>query len=118
MKRLTFVLGALFVPVSLLTGCAGAPLPTAKVASSAAAIRAAQELQAVETPTAQLRLQYAQDEYGKAQKLIAAGDNETAERMLARAEADAELAVAIAKQVRSEKAMIAAQAEVQTVNSK
>lgn len=118
MKRSTSGLGALFIGTTLLAGCAAVAPPSAKVASSAAAIRAAQELRAVETPTAQLRLQYAQDEYEQAQKLIAVGDNEKAERMLARAEADAELAVAIAKQVLSEKASIAAQVEVQNVNSK
>ena len=94
------------------------PPPTTRVASSAAAIRAAEELQAVDTPSAQLRLQYAQDQYKEGQKLIAAGDNERADRVLARAEADAELAVAITKQVRSEKAAIAAQVEVQKLNTK
>ena len=49
---------------------------------------------------------------------MAAGDNERAERYFSRSEADAELAVAIAKQVRSERAFNAAQAEVAKVNSK
>jgi len=101
-----------------MVGCASAPPPTAKVATSAAAIRAAKELQAKATPTAQLRLQYAEDEYATAQKLIAAGEHEKADRMLARAEADAELAIAIARQVEAEKAAIAAQVEVQNVSSK
>ena len=118
MKRALPGLGALFLGVVLSAGCAGAPPPTAKVASSAAAIRAAKELQATDTPAAQLRLKYAQDEYDEAQKLIAAGDNEKAQRLLMRAEADAELALAIAKEVSSEKAAAAAQAEVQNVSAK
>ncbi len=99
-------------------GCVSAPPPEAKLASSAAAIRAAQELRATEEPSAQLRLQYAKDEYAEAQRAMSAGDNERAERFFTRAEVDAELAVAIAKQVHSEKAFFAAQAEVARVNSK
>jgi len=118
MRRSFRFVATVCVGALLAAGCVAVPPPTARVASSAAAIRAAQELQAKETPSAQLRLQYAEDEYASAQKLIAAGENERAERMLQRAEADAELAVAIAKQVQSEKTAIAAQAEVQSVNSK
>ncbi len=103
---------------TLAVGCASAPPPEARLASSAGAIRAAQELQAIDEPTAQLRLQFAKDEYAEAQRAMSAGDNERAERFFQRAEADAELAVAIAKQVRAERAYVAAQAEVAKVNSK
>jgi hypothetical protein len=112
----TLVLSVL--ATALAAGCASAAPPEAKLASSAAAIRAAQELHATEEPTAQLRLQYAQDEYAEAQRAMGTGDNERAERYFSRAEADAELAVAIAKQVRAERAFYAAQAEVAKVNSK
>lgn len=118
MNRSTFALGASLAVAAVVAGCAAMPAPTAKVASSAAAIRAAEELQATQTPAAQLRLQYAQDQYAEAQKRIAAGDNEKADLLLMRAEADAELAVAIAKQVKAEQAAIAAQVEVQNVNTK
>ena len=47
-----------------------------------------------------------------------AGEHQKAQRVLSRAEADAELAVAIAKQVRAEKAAIQAQIEVQNVTTK
>jgi len=110
--------GALFLGAIMAGACATMPPPTAKVATAAAAIRAAQELRAVDTPDAQLRLQYAQDEYQAAQKQIEAGDEEKAERLLDRSAADAELAVAIAKQVRAEKAAVASELEVQKVNTK
>lgn len=119
MKPFTLALWAAGLTAALTVGCASLPPPTAKVASSAAAIRAAEELRVTDdAPAAQLRFQYAKDEYDSGQKAMAAGDQDKAERLFSRAEADAELAVAITKQVRSEKAAFAAQAEVQKVNSK
>jgi biopolymer transport protein ExbB/TolQ len=112
-------LGALLAgAVFVLGGCASWPAPTAKMASTAAAIRAAEELQAADIPAAQLRLQYAKDQFTEGKKLVDMGENERADRMFQRAEADAELAVAIARQVEAEKAAIAAQLEVQKVSSK
>jgi hypothetical protein len=111
-------MAALILGVALACGCATTPVPPAKVASSAAAIRTAQELRADETPASAVRLQYAIEEYAHAHMLIADGDSEKAERLLARAEADAELALALAKQARSERAAAAARAELQNVNAK
>lgn len=108
----------LIIGVALACGCAGTPVPTAKVVSSAAAIRTAQELRVEETPAAQIHLQYALNEYAEAQKLIADGDGERAERLLSRAEADAELALALATQARSERTAATAQAEVWNVTAK
>lgn len=118
MSPSTSGLSALIVGFALTCGCAAAPVPQAKVVSSAAAIRTAHELRADETPLSQLRLQYAKDEYAQAQRLIADGDPEKAELWLARAEADAELAIALAKQARSERDAAAAQAELRNVNAK
>jgi hypothetical protein len=118
MKRSTFALGAVLMGAAFAAGCAGAPPPAARVASSAAAIREAQELHAVETPAAQLRLQYALDEYAAGQQHMAAGQHETAGRLFELAEADAELAIAIAKQARSAKAAVVAIVEAQNVNTK
>ena len=111
-------IGKLIIGVALVCGCAATPVPEAKVVSSAAAIRTAEELRAGETPASRQRLQYAVDEYAQAQRLIADGDGEKAERMLSRAEADAELAVALAKQARSGRAAASAQAELQNVEAK
>jgi len=111
-------ISTLIAGVVFACGCATTTVPTARVVSSAAAIRTAQELRVDETPDSQLRLQYAVDEYAQAQKLIAAGDGDKAERLLTRAEADAELAIALAREASSERAAYAAEAEVQKVNAK
>jgi type III secretion system FlhB-like substrate exporter len=110
--------GTLIIGIALACGCAAATVPSARVASSAAAIRTAQENGADETPASRVRLQYAIEQYAHAHMLIADGDGEKAERMLARAEADAELALAIANQVRSANAAATALDEVQNVNAK
>lgn len=117
MKSSIGPLGALIAGAAFL-GCAALPPPTARLASTAAAIRAAEELKAVEIAPAQLRLQYARDQYQAGQKLVEAGEHEKADRVLARAEADAELAVAIARQAEGERAALAAQLELQKVSAK
>jgi uncharacterized membrane-anchored protein len=85
-----------FVAV-LLLGCGGAPKPEARMASSEGAIRGAQEAGATSVPEAMLHLKLAQEQRDQAIQLIKDGDNHRAEMMLERAEADAELAVALAR---------------------
>ena len=81
-----------------IAGCATA-VPTEKVALAAdASIRAAEELGAPKIPQASLHLQLAKEETGRAEKLIADGDPKRAEGILTRAQADAELAVAEARE--------------------
>lgn len=75
-------------------------------------MRAAKEVGAHEYPQAQLHAQLAQEELERAQKLIEDGDNERAERLLWRATADAELAVAVAKEGASKKEAEAAEGTV------
>ncbi len=75
------------------TGCATAmPL---KTEASTSGIRAAEEVGAAKIPRASLHLQLAKEELAKAQALSKDGDQEEAKSMLMRAEADAELAVAL-----------------------
>jgi hypothetical protein len=104
-------LGVLTGLVSL-AACASAPEPTDKLVSAQAAMRAAKEVGAEQYPQAQLHAQLAQEELDRAQKLIADGDNERAERMLWRATADAELAVAVAREGTSKKEAAAAESAV------
>jgi hypothetical protein len=79
-------------------GCASNP-PTAKLESSSAAIRAAEEVGATHVPRAALHLQLAKEQSDRANSLIKEHDNDQAEMLLQRAEADAELAVALAREV-------------------
>lgn len=79
-------------------GCATSPAPVERVASAQAAIRSAEEVGARHVPEAKLHLQLAleQTEHGK--QLAKDGDNERAASVLMRAEADAELALALARE--------------------
>jgi outer membrane murein-binding lipoprotein Lpp len=76
----------------LVAGCANAPLRTE---ASTSGIRAAEEAGAAKVPQASLHLQLAKEELESAKKLAAKGEKEQADSMLMRAEADAELAVAL-----------------------
>lgn len=79
----------------IAAGCANAPL---KTEASTSGIRAAEEVGAAKVPRAALHLQLAKEQLEKA-KVLAKGDDEEdreeADSMLLRAEADAELAVAL-----------------------
>ena len=98
----THVLPKILLGVSLLgvslTGCATAPEPTERVASTQAAIRSAEEVGAKQVPQAALHLQLAHEQADRAKQLIQAGDNERAGYILMRAESDAELALAMARE--------------------
>ena len=76
-------------------GCASTPAPNAKVASSEAAIRAAQETGSRNVPQAALHLKLAEEQLQNAKALMRDNDNKRAEYVLMRAQADAELAIAL-----------------------
>jgi len=95
-KKTLCFLGATAVVASV--GCAGYPAPTDHLASSMAAVRAAQETGAGNVPKAQLYLKLAEEENAQAKGLISDGNNERADYMTLRAYNDATLAMAIAKQ--------------------
>jgi hypothetical protein len=78
-----------------IAGCAGTPVPNSKVASSEAAIRAAQETGSGKVPQAALHLKLAEEQLQSAKALIRDNDNRRAEYVLMRAQADAELAIAL-----------------------
>jgi uncharacterized protein YqfA (UPF0365 family) len=63
-----------------------------------AAIRGAEEVNATQVPRAALHLKLAQEQTDKAKRLMEDGYNERAELTLKRAQADAELAIAISKE--------------------
>lgn len=94
-------------------GCGGAPVPNAQVTSSAAAVRAAQEVGAKNEPQAALYLRLAQEKREKALALINEGENKEARRLLERAEADAEVAIAMAVAEDTRDQALKAQQEVQ-----
>ena len=81
-----------------LVACGSAPPPHEKEASSQAAIRAATEVDAQQVPQAALHLKLAQEQLDKGKALIADGDNSRASYVLMRSQADAELALALARE--------------------
>ncbi len=84
--------------VVALWGCATAPVTSERLSATEAPIRAAAELGAARVPQAALQLKLAQDEMEQAKLLLKDGNKQRAEMMLLRAQADAELAVALAKE--------------------
>jgi hypothetical protein len=78
----------------LAVGCASSP-PVAQQEQSSASIRAAEEVGATHVPQAALHLQLAKEEFeaSKHEK----SDKDRASRLLARAQVDAELALALAR---------------------
>ena len=81
-----------------LTACGSYPAPTEKMSASQSSVRAAQEVNAASNPQAALHLKLATEQVDQAKQLMADGDNKRAEYVLLRAEADAELAVALARE--------------------
>ena len=95
----------LAVVAALASACATKPLGTQ---SSVAGIRAAQEVGAADVPQASLHLQLAREELATAQKLQKSGEHAQATSMLQRAQADAELAVALSREDAEKKKAIEA----------
>jgi hypothetical protein len=84
--------------VFMLCGaCATTTAPSEKAESSAAAVRAAEEVGAKNTPTAALHLQLAKEQFEYASHLVHPDQRAKADRLLMRAQADAELALALAR---------------------
>ncbi len=95
MKHMIIVkiaVGVLFAAV--VAGCGSGPV-TVNKEPSMSAIRAAEEMGASGIPSASLYLQLAKEELENGKTLAATGNKEQSESMLSRAQADAELAVAL-----------------------
>jgi len=82
----------------VLGACASSPVPADRLAQSQAAVRSAQEVGADKIPPAALHLRIANEELDLAKKLIRDGENQRAEYILLRAQADAEAALALTRE--------------------
>ena len=90
---------SMIVPALLGVGCVGSyPAPTQPLVDAQAAERSAKELGAADQPAAQLHLKLAEEQIAQAKLSLDAGDNKRAENLLVRARADAELALALARE--------------------
>jgi len=97
--------------------CAGAPPPTDRMASAEAEARAAQAVGAERIPQADLEYRLATEQLAKGRSLMKDGENEAASRMFERANADAALALELARQdaARNEAATVG-QSSVESVD--
>lgn len=94
----TTMIGSAGLVALLASGCAsGQPLPTQPVTDIEAARRSADELGAANNPQAQLHLKLADEQLQQAKAAAQDDDGVTAARLLDRAKADAELAVALTR---------------------
>lgn len=100
-----------------MTACAGSQAPAASSAAAQAAIRSAREVGAERDPTAALHLQYAREQFERAEQLSQRGDGEEAHRMLLRAQADAELAMAITRRVASRASTVQVDAQTRAIEN-
>lgn len=89
------VMGGVLLLAAAITGCASGPSFHQSSEESKSAIRAAEEAGSIESPSAAYHLHLAKEELARAEALAAAGKKEQAASMLTRAEADAELAIAL-----------------------
>ena len=97
----------------LLIGCGSFPPPTERLNTTQGAIRGATEVGAEQIPRAALHLKLAQEQVDKARQLMEDEDNEPADQALRRAQADAELAIAIARETQAVQKADEAEAQLQ-----
>ena len=87
------------IALMLASACgASAPVPEAQRTETLAAVRAAEEVGAPNVPNAALHLKMARDQIATAESLIREDENEQATLVLLRAQADAELALELARE--------------------
>jgi hypothetical protein len=84
--------------VVVCSACAGVAPPTERLTEAEAAIRGALEVEAGTIPRAQLHVKLAQEQVEKAKRYIQDEQNERADMAVRRAQADAELAIALARE--------------------
>ncbi|WP_394835743.1 DUF4398 domain-containing protein [Pendulispora rubella] len=95
-----------------LAACASYPTPTARMNETVMTAKAAQEAGAQTNPRAQLHLRLANDQIERAKRLIADGDTKRADYVLVRAKADADLALAEAREASAQRQALAAKQRV------
>jgi hypothetical protein len=107
---------ALLALVSLVA-CASYPPPTERMTTTEAAIRGAREVGADQIPRAALHMKLAQEQADKARQLMQDGYNDRADLTLKRAQADAELAIGIAREAQMTQKAHDAEMNLQKVKS-
>ena len=92
----------LILPLTWLLGaCGGGAIPQESLTAAQAEVKGAEVGGAAENPKAALHLKLAKEQIEEAKKLIEESENESAARVIDRARADADLALALAKEGRA-----------------
>ena len=99
----------------LAAGCASTPPPTAKAASTQAALQQARDEGAARSPEASTYLAKSQDEFARAQSDMHRGKNKDATARLMRSESDANLASALTREAKQKAATDAAEQRVRAM---
>jgi hypothetical protein len=101
-----------------VSACGSSSMRTQDVASAQAAVRGAVEAGAERDPQAALHLKMARDAISQSRVAADHGSEDQAARMLARAEIDAELAIALARKADAEKRAREAQARLDSLEER
>jgi hypothetical protein len=105
-------LGSTAIMLLLVAGCGGTVMSPSKLASSEGSVRGAEEVGASEEPQAGLQLKLAQEQLAEAKALSQQGHGEKADRKLARAEVDADLAIALTNEASAQRVAEVVSADV------
>jgi hypothetical protein len=97
-------------------GCAS-QLNQQRLVETQSAIDSAEEIEDVESPEVSLHIKYAREQMAAAKRLLDEGEDEDANRMLDRAHADAQLALAKARTERSRREAKEAWSEVEELRN-
>lgn len=97
LRPIVTTLGCISLSV-LAAGCGATVRSNANLEQTLASIRAAEEVGAPKVPAAKLHLQLAQEQTTHAKELLAKNETEQAGYVLMRAQADADLALAMARE--------------------
>lgn len=101
----------------MAVGCGSYPPPSERMASAEAALRGASEVGASDVPRAALHLRLAEEQIDKAKRYVQDGYNQRAELALRRAQADAELALMLAREQHALEKAQAAQQNLEKLKS-
>lgn len=115
MRRLPSPLCVLVVPLAALAACASTPPPNDHLARTQSVVLAALARGAETDPRAALHLKLAQEQLAVAKALMRDGRHTRARALLQRAQADAELALALTRQTEARRDAERAHTEVKTL---
>lgn len=97
-RKLALQMVWLGISAASAVACGGAAVPQEALSAAQAGVKGAEVGGANQDPKAQLHLKLANEQIEKAKKLIADDENEEAARVIERAQADADLALALAQE--------------------